>query len=400
MTFDPDCVAARELCRIVAAAEDGHAVTVLTQAGSTLTFTGDDLGAYSPGDSAVLGSYEARSFLLATDLPFEPAEWVGVVKHVAGEETICEVGGRFAIINRGGIECEIGNTVIGDATNTLLRVVTHKPLKYIEFPSDEDLDVSRFRGKPADLSFEDFGGYPTVVARARELIETPINKGHLLNSIGARSIRGVIFSGPPGTGKTLLAKIIAASTDSHYYEISGPEIMSKWFGDAEAMLREIFMDAQRNAPSIIVIDEIDSIAGQRRDDSHEASKRVVAQMLTLMDGLRGSNATVIATTNRVHDLDQALRRPGRFDWEVEFTSPTLTDRVEILRTSSRRLSLHEPLNHWSMAGRTEGWSAAELTLIWSEAALLAAQDNRGSIAEEDYFGGYWRVESNRKNKRK
>lgn len=216
-----------------------------------------------------------------------------------------------------------------------------------------------------------------------------------MDKIGARPIRGVIFSGPPGTGKTLLAKIIASTSGSTYYEISGPEIMSKWYGDAEATLREIFKDAQANAPAVLVIDEIDSIASQRSDDSHEASKRVVAQMLTLMDGLRESHAVVVATTNRVTDLDKALRRPGRFDWEVDFGMPTTQDREAILATSSKRLTTDGALDHERIASMTDGWTAAELTAIWSEAALLAATDGRDSIAQEDYLGGYSRVLRNR-----
>lgn len=162
------------------------------------------------------------------------------------------------------------------------------------------------------------------------------------------------------------------------------------------MLRRIFDDAARQDSAIIFFDEIDSVASRRADDSHEVSKRVVAQLLTLMDGfISEANVVVIAATNRPQAIDEALRRPGRFDWEIEFPLPAPADRLAILRVSERTIATEGRLPHDWVAGRTDGWSAAELAAIWSEAALLAVADTRSVVMAEDYVGGYERVAAQR-----
>ncbi len=178
----------------------------------------------------------------------------------------------------------------------------------------------------------------------------------------------------------MLARIIAAQSGAVFYEVSGPEIFSKWYGQSEELLRKLFKDAARQERAIIFFDEIDSVAGQRDDDAHEASKRVVAQLLTLMDGFQpDDNVVVVATTNRPDDIDVALRRPGRFDWEIDFPLPNLDDRVAILEAAALRLKTVDPLPHEAAALQTVGWSGAELAAIWSEAALLAVTDRRAAI---------------------
>ena len=190
----------------------------------------------------------------------------------------------------------------------------------------------------------------------------------------------------------MLARIIAARSDAVFYEISGPEIFSKWYGQTEELLRKLFEDAATHEKAIVFFDEIDSVAAQRGDESHEASRRVVAQLLTLMDGFTAdTNVVVIATTNRPQDLDVALRRPGRFDWEIEFPYPNESDREDILKKSARRHRIEGPLSHALIAAQSVGWSAAELTHVWTEAALLAVDDERSEIRGEDYLGGFERV---------
>ena len=190
----------------------------------------------------------------------------------------------------------------------------------------------------------------------------------------------------------MLARIIASRSSAAFYEISGPAIFSKWYGQSEELLRKLFKTASEQERAIIFFDEIDSVAAQRGDGSHEASKRVVAQLLTLMDGFTpDNNVVVIAATNRPQDLDIALRRPGRFDWEIEFPYPDEDDRLDILLKTARRLSTSDPLPHAEIAAMSAGWSAAELAHIWKEAALLAVQDRRDKIFEEDYVGGFERV---------
>ncbi|MDJ0355667.1 ATP-binding protein [Paenarthrobacter sp. PH39-S1] len=205
----------------------------------------------------------------------------------------------------------------------------------------------------------------------------------------------MLFTGAPGTGKTHLARIIAQESKADFYLISGPSIVSKFVGDTENTLRRIF-DAATNATSgraIIFFDEIDSIAEKRTGESHEASKRLVAQLLTLMDGFddKGKSVVVIAATNRVDALDPALTRPGRFDWEIEFGLPTIADRYEILKVRARQLTTSGELPLEDVAALSEGWSAADLTSIWTEAALLAAGDSRGVIVAEDVAQAFERV---------
>ncbi len=194
----------------------------------------------------------------------------------------------------------------------------------------------------------------------------------------------------------MLARIIAAQADAAFFEISGPEIFSKWYGQSEELLRRIFDAAEKAEPAIIFFDEIDSVAAHRDDGAHEASRRVVAQLLTLMDGFDSTRSVVvIAATNRPQDLDVALRRPGRLDWEIEFSLPSVEDRLDILIKTARKLRTLDPLPHKFVAAKTDGWSSAELAAIWTEASLLAVADSREAIFVEDYIGGLERVERQR-----
>lgn len=274
------------------------------------------------------------------------------------------------------------------------------PVRFLDLPSIDDSVIAAFRTDTANhatLTYDDFGGHAAVVARARELIELPLTRRTELTKIGARAIKGVLFSGPPGTGKTLLARIIASRAQVPFYEVRGPEIFSKWYGESEELLRKLFDDAARHERAIIFFDEIDSVAGRRSGESHEASRRVVAQLLTLMDGFSRDQATiVIAATNRPQDIDDALRRPGRFDWNIVFSLPSFEDRVRILEATAREISHDANLSHLVVARQTDGWSGAELAAIWSEAALLAAADDRAVIVDEDYFGGLERVAEQRR----
>lgn len=274
--------------------------------------------------------------------------WVGVVKLRDDAVTIIDSGGRWhRVPTNGTVNFEIGNTVEGTDSTGVTRVLDRKPLRFLEPPDLDDEVIDAFMMKPSEsLSFDDFGGLPEVVRRARELIELPLERGHKLARIGADPIKGVLFTGPPGTGKTMLARIIASAAGATFYAISGPTIFSKWYGESEEILRRIFSHAAEQAPSIVFFDEIDSVAGQRNEEAHEASKRVVAQLLTLMDGLSADqNVTVIAATNRPQDIDVALMRPGRFDWQIDFPLPNTADREAILRVRAGALSTSDPLPH-------------------------------------------------------
>lgn len=301
------------------------------------------------------------------------------------------------ITNPNALELASGNMVEYNDAQGVLSVVSERPIRSGIFGNEnENVEAEYLIDKAGEgPTFEDFGGYPDVIARAKELIETQLEHRDELDAIGARPVKGVLFTGAPGTGKTHLARIIARESKADFYLISGPSIVSKFVGDTEDTLRRIF-DAATNARSgraIIFFDEIDSIAEKRTGESHEASKRLVAQLLTLMDGFddKGKSVVVIAATNRVDALDPALTRPGRFDWEIEFGLPTVADRYEILKVRASQLNTLGELPLEDIAALSEGWSAADLTSVWTEAALLAAGDSRDVLAAEDVAQAFERV---------
>ena len=386
------------LAKVTAVSKDANYVYFDLRNGNTGSIENVD-EEYSVGDVLLISggpdneSYEHKKVPNDT---WPNEHWVGIVKIKLPDVTVIDSGARFRMVPTvTAPSYEVENTVLAGDVQGVIRVLSEQPIKYIDLPEIDDSVIDRFR-QPSEnagnLGFEDFGGLSAVVTRARELIEVPLKKSGALKTIRARPIKGVLFTGEPGTGKTMLARIIAAQAEATFFEISGPEIFSKWYGQSEELLRRLFEVAAKEDKAIIFFDEIDSVAAQRGDQSHEASKRVVAQLLTLMDGFdRETNVVVIAATNRPQDLDVALRRPGRFDWEIEFPYPTECDREDILRTTARHLRTKDPLPHDLIAAGSAGWSAAELTQIWPEAALLAVQDNRCQIYEEDYIGGFERV---------
>lgn len=220
------------------------------------------------------------------------------------------------------------------------------------------------------ITYEDIGGLKNEVQKVREMIELPLRHPEIFERIGIEAPKGVLLYGPPGTGKTLLAKAVANETNANFYSIGGPEIMSKFHGESEERLRETFKQAQENSPSIIFIDEIDSIAPKREEVSGDVEKRVVSQLLTLMDGIEGrGKLVVIGATNRPNALDPALRRPGRFDREIEIGIPDEQGRYDILQIHTRGMPLIEDVNLESMAKVTHGFVGADLEALSKEAAM-------------------------------
>jgi transitional endoplasmic reticulum ATPase len=220
------------------------------------------------------------------------------------------------------------------------------------------------------VSYEDIGGLRDEMQKVREMIELPLRHPEIFEKLGIEAPKGVLLYGPPGTGKTLLAKAVASESNSHFISISGPEIMSKFYGESEARLREIFKEAREKAPTIIFIDEIDSIAPKREEVMGEVERRVVSQMLSLMDGLEGrGKVIVIAATNRQNALDPALRRPGRFDREIEIKVPDKNGRLEILQIHSRNMPLDSDVDHKKIAAVTHGFVGADLEYLCKEAAM-------------------------------
>jgi transitional endoplasmic reticulum ATPase len=221
-----------------------------------------------------------------------------------------------------------------------------------------------------DITYEDIGGLSREIREIREMIEVPLRHPELFAKLGINPPRGVLLHGPPGTGKTLIARAVASETDANFLSLSGPEVVSKFYGESEQRLRQIFEEAQRAAPSIIFIDEIDSIAPKREEVSGDLERRVVAQLLALMDGLSSrGEVVVIAATNRPNALDPAIRRGGRFDREIEVGIPNKIGRLEILYVHTRGMPLDEALDLKEIAEATHGFVGADLYALCKEAAM-------------------------------
>lgn len=222
------------------------------------------------------------------------------------------------------------------------------------------------------FSYDDLGGLDNEIKKVREMIELPLRHPELFEKVGVEAPKGILLYGPPGTGKTLLARAVAGETSAHFSHLSGPEIMGKYHGESEERVRDIFKEASENTPAIIFIDEIDSIAPKRDDVSGEVEKRVVSQLLTLMDGLKvRGRVVVIAATNRLDSIDPALRRPGRFDREIGIGIPDQQGRHDILKIHTKNMPLDSSIKMEELAGVTHGFVGADLEALSKEAAMYA-----------------------------
>ncbi|MFW6230575.1 MAG: CDC48 family AAA ATPase [Nanoarchaeota archaeon] len=255
------------------------------------------------------------------------------------------------------------------------------PKGFIRFTKETELNIASEKVSPEDIkampevTYEDIGGLDEEVDQIREMVELPMKHPEVFERLGVGAPKGVLLTGPPGTGKTLLAKAVAGETESNFYSINGPEIMSKFYGESEKQLREVFEKAEKNAPSIIFIDEIDSIAANRSETTGEVERRVVAQMLTLMDGLKTrGQVVVIAATNRDDALDPALRRPGRFDREITINPPDQDGRKEVIQIHTRGMPLSDNVDFDKLAEITVGYTGADIEALAKEAALKSLKN--------------------------
>ena len=248
------------------------------------------------------------------------------------------------------------------------------------------VDLSKIEGvkNVIDVNYEDIGGLKEEVKKVREMIEIPLKRPELFERLGIAPPKGVLMHGPPGTGKTLLAKAVASESDAHFILINGPEIMSKYVGGSEENLREFFEEAEENAPSIIFIDELDAIASKREETHGEVERRTVAQLLTLMDGLKSrGQVVVIGATNRPDSLDQALRRPGRFDREIEIGVPDSEERKEVMEIHTRGMPLDEGVDLNEIADTTHGFVGADLESLCKEAAMRVVRRVLPEIKDDE-----------------
>jgi transitional endoplasmic reticulum ATPase len=312
---------------------------------------------------------EAKDAQTVTLAPTEPLRIMGAEDYLAGV-----LEGQ--LVTRGDT---IPLNIMGQRID--LVVISAAPSGPVIITSSTQVNVSEETAKAAaaakeggipSITYEDIGGLKDEVTKVREMIELPLRHPELFKRLGVEAPKGVILHGPPGTGKTLLAKAVANETNANFYSIGGPEIMSKFYGESEERLRNIFQEAEKNAPSIIFIDELDSIAPKREEVSGEVERRVVAQLLSLMDGLTSrGKVVVIGATNRINAIDPALRRPGRFDREIELGVPDRDGRLDILQIHTRGMPLAKDVDLQRLADISHGFVGADLQALAKEAAIRA-----------------------------
>jgi len=259
---------------------------------------------------------------------------------------------------------EIRLVVTSTVPKGIVRVTEETEIELApEYSEAQDRDL-------LEVTYDDLGGIKPVVQKVREMIELPLKHPELFDRLGIDPPKGVLLHGPPGTGKTLLAKAVAHESEAFFTAINGPEIMGKFYGESEERLRQIFAEAEQRAPAVIFIDELDSIAPKRAEVTGEVERRIVAQLLTLMDGLKARrNVVVIGATNRVDAIDEALRRPGRFDREIEVRIPDQQGRLEILQIHTRGMPLGKDVELEKIAETTHGYTGSDIAALAREAAL-------------------------------
>jgi transitional endoplasmic reticulum ATPase len=304
------------------------------------------------GDILVLGGVQRRKDLMSDDF----GDIFGDINDILGKMGF---GGNFG----GGI-AQIRFIVASTNPNQAVLITENTEVslssKAVEI-SDENIP---------EINYEDIGGLSEEIRKIREMVEIPLKHPELFRKLGIEAPKGVLLHGPPGTGKTLLAKAVATESEANFILLNGPEIMSKFYGESEKKIRDIFEEAEKTAPSIIFIDEIDAIAPKREETQGEVERRVVSQILTMMDGLKSrGKVIVIGATNRVNSIDPALRRPGRFDREIEISVPRKEGRLAILKIHTRNMPLTKDVKLEDLAAVTHGFVGADLESLTKEAAM-------------------------------
>ena len=305
------------------------------------------------GDLVVLGGVQRRRDLLSDEFGGELGDMLGDMLGNMG------FGGQL-----GGGFTQIRFLVVNTSPNQPIIITENTEVSL----NPKAVDISE--ESIPEIAYEDIGGLSEEIKKIREMVEIPLKHPEIFQRLGIEPPKGVLLHGPPGTGKTLLAKAVANESEANFILLNGPEIMSKFYGESEKKIRDIFEEAEKTAPSIVFIDELDAIAPKREDVTGEVERRVVSQILTLMDGLKSrGNVVVIGATNRVNAIDPALRRPGRFDREIEINVPSKEGRLSVLKIHTRGMPLSKNVNLDEIASVTHGFVGADLEALSKEAAM-------------------------------
>lgn len=328
------------------------------------------------GDVVVLGGAQRRRDLLSDEF--------GDFGDMFGN--INDIFGGMGFGNLGGAATQIKFLVVSSNPNQPV-IITENTEVILNPKAVEITDE-----KIPEINYEDIGGLKEEIKKIREMVEIPLKYPEIFEKLGIEPPKGVLLHGPPGTGKTLLAKAVANESEANFILLNGPEIMSKYYGESEKKIRDIFEEAEKTSPAIIFIDEIDAIAPKREDTVGEVERRVVSQILTMMDGLKSrGKVVVIGATNRVNSIDPALRRPGRFDREISINVPDKQGRLSILKIHTRGMPLTKDVNLEELASQTHGFVGADLESLSKEAAMnvlrkyfpkLKLDDNEAQIPPE------------------
>ena len=306
------------------------------------------------GDIVVLGGVQRRRDLMSDEM--------GDMNDIFGN--LNEILGGMGFGNLGGAITQIRFLVVSTSPNQPCYISENTEV--VLNPKAVEMSDEAIPG----ITYEDIGGLNEEIKKIREMVEIPLKHPEIFERLGVQSPKGILLHGPPGTGKTLLAKAVANESEAHFILLNGPEIMSKFYGESEKKIRDIFEDAEKTAPSIIFIDEIDALAPKREEVMGEVERRVVSQLLTMMDGLKSrGKVIVIGATNRVNALDPALRRPGRFDRELEINVPGSEGRLSVLKIHTRGMPLDKNVNLEELAKLTHGFVGADLEALAKESAM-------------------------------
>ncbi|PIN71210.1 ATPase [Candidatus Pacearchaeota archaeon CG09_land_8_20_14_0_10_30_9] len=320
------------------------------------------------GDIVVLGGVQRRKDLMNEEM--------GDLNDIFGN--LGDLLGGMGFGNLGGGVSQIKFVVVSTNPNCPV-IITENTEVVLNSKAVEMIEE-----KIPTINYEDIGGLTEEIKKIREMVEIPLKHPEIFQKLGVSPPKGVLLHGPPGTGKTLLAKAVANESDAHFILLNGPEIMSKFYGESEKKIRTIFEEAEKNAPSIIFIDEIDAIAPKREDVQGEVERRVVSQLLTMMDGLNSrGKVIVIGASNRVNSIDQALRRPGRFDRELEIGVPDKNGRLQVLKIHSRGMPLNKDVNLEKIASLTHGFVGADIEALTKEAAMNVLRKHLPKIKLDD-----------------